>query len=79
MWSPSKRSQIDAIVEKVQRRAAKQIPGLGNLSYEERLEVLDLPTLEHRRVRADMIEVYRIMKGIYDNKTSIEMSINTGP
>ena len=33
-------------------------------SYEERLEILGLITLENRRMRADlMIEVFKILKG----------------
>ena len=36
---------------------------LGNLSYDERLRILGLPTLEYRRLRADMIQVFKIFKG----------------
>ena len=32
-------------------------------SYEERLEILGLITLENRRMRADLIEVFKILKG----------------
>jgi hypothetical protein len=31
--------------------------GLSTFSYEERLRILDLPTLEYRRNRGDAIEV----------------------
>ena len=34
------------------------------LSYEERLRKLGIPTLEHRRHRADLIQVYRLFSGI---------------
>ena len=34
------------------------------LEYMERLRVLGLTTLETRRVRADMVEVYKILHGI---------------
>jgi len=43
-----------------------QIPGLSNKSYVERLKVLNLPTLKYRRYRGDMIELFKILKGIYD-------------
>jgi len=33
--------------------------------YEERLKI-NLPTLEFRRIRGDMIEVYKIFSGKYD-------------
>ena len=32
-------------------------------SYEERLEIVGLTTLENRRMRADSIEVFKILKG----------------
>lgn len=65
VWHPYKMSQIDKI-EKVQRRATKQIPSLKDLTYEERLKKLRLPTLTYRRIRGDMIETYKILNNIYD-------------
>jgi len=65
VWSPYKQKEIE-LVESVQRRATKQLPGMKNLPYEERLKSLNLPTLSYRRHRADMIEVYKIMNGLYD-------------
>ena len=64
-WSPYLRKDID-MLEKIQRRATKLIPGLRYLSYEERLKECRLTTLETRRVRGDQIEVFKILKG-YDN------------
>ena len=46
------------VIENVQIRATKLVDGLKDLSYEERLRKLNLPTLEFRRERGDMIEVY---------------------
>ena len=40
------------------------IPELRNLPYLQRLEELKLWTLEERRTRADLIEVYQIIRGI---------------
>ena len=37
---------------------------IKHLPYSERLQVLGLPTLEYRRERADMIQVYKILHGI---------------
>ena len=54
------------MIENVQRRATKQLPGLKNLSYPERLRKLKLPTLTFRRIRGDMIELYKILSGKYD-------------
>jgi hypothetical protein len=58
------------MIENVQKRATKQIPGMKNLSYEERLRKLELPTLSYRRLRGDMIEVYKIIQGHYDPEAS---------
>ena len=47
------------ILENTQRRATKMVNSLSNVTYEERLKKLGLPTLEYRRMRADVIEVYK--------------------
>ena len=44
-WSPYLRKDID-MLEKIQRRATKLIPGLRDLRYEERLKECGLTTLE---------------------------------
>ena len=49
------------IIENVQRRATKIIPNLKHLPYEERLKILKLPTLKFRRLRGDLINVYKIL------------------
>ena len=68
-WSPQLKKHITAI-ENVQRRATKLIPGMKNLSYQERLKELKLPSLTYRRLRGDMIEVYKITSGLYDPEVS---------
>ena len=45
-------------IEKVQRRATKIVPGMNNLSYEERLIKLKLSSLNYRRMRGDLIQKY---------------------
>ena len=67
IWHPTKIKDIIAI-ENVQRWATKYLPSLKNLSYEERLQKLKLPTLRYRRLRGDMIETYKLMTGKYDHK-----------
>ena len=64
-WSPYLRKDID-MLEKIQRRATKLIPGLRDLRYEERLKEYGLTTLETRRLRGDQIEVFKILNG-YEN------------
>ena len=62
-WSPSLRKDVIAL-EKVQRRATKIIPSLRNKPYHDRLKALNLYTLETRRLRGDLIEVYKILHGL---------------
>ena len=56
-WRPYLRKDID-MLEKVQRRATKLIPGLRDLRYEKRLKECGLTTLETRRLRGAQIEVF---------------------
>lgn len=67
VWSPWRKKDIQAI-ENVQRRATKRLPGMKNLTYEERLKKMDLPTLVYRRARGDMIEMYKMVQGLYDEE-----------
>ena len=39
------------------------VPGLGALSYEERLRECCMTTLEQRRERGDMIQVFKMLNG----------------
>ena len=72
-WSPHYKRDIDKI-EKVQRRATKFVPELKHLSYEERLKAMKLPSLQYRRKRGDLIEVYKYTHGFYNvNKTLLQM------
>ena len=63
VWSPQyKKDKIT--LENVQRRATRLVKSIKHLSYSERLKTLGLPTLEYRRERADMIQVYKILHDI---------------
>src|SRR5271163_3188495 len=61
-WRPHYVKDIE-LIERVQRRATRMVAGCKELTYEKRLEVLNLTTLETRRKRADMIEVFKIVSG----------------
>ena len=67
VWSPHLRKNINAL-ENVQIRATKLVDGMGKIDYQERLKLLNLPTLEFRRRRGDMIETYKHFN-IYDRAT----------
>ena len=62
-WSPSLRKDIDRL-EAVQARATKLIPSIRHLGYKRRLERLNLYLLEKRRLRGQLIETFKILKGI---------------
>ena len=64
IWSP-RYARDCQLVENVQRRAAKLVPALRHLSYPERLERLNLPSLYYRRARGDLVEVYKHLRGHY--------------
>ena len=40
------------------------------MSYPDRLRKLKLPNLAYRRIRGDMIEIYKLLHGKYDSNTS---------
>ena len=72
VWNPYLRKDID-LIERVQKRATKIPTELCNLSYEERLRRWGLTTLEVRRVRGDLIQMYKVRNGIE------EINWYTGP
>ena len=72
VWNPYYKKDID-MLENVQRRATKMIPGLRNKPYEERLKELNLPSLAYRRSRGDMIETFKIISGFYDSQVTKDM------
>jgi hypothetical protein len=67
VYHPSLKADIEKI-EAVQRRAAKQLPGMKNLPYADRLRKLKLPALTYRRTRADMIEIFKATSGLYKSQ-----------
>ena len=75
VWHPYKIKHKIAL-ENIQRRATKELPGMRDLSYIERLKLLKLPTLASLRLRGDMIEVYTIIHNIYDHESVPHMLKN---
>ena len=75
VWSPYLKKDILSI-GKVQRRVTKMIPSISALTYEERLKRTGLISLENRRLRADLLEVFKILKGFVkvDPATHFSMS-----
>ena len=63
IWSPHMKKHVKK-VERIQRLATKMVPGLKELEYEERLKRLGLTTLEERRIRGDIITLYKLVHKI---------------
>ena len=65
VWNPYRAVLIENI-EKVQKRATKLVFRCKKMSYRQRLEYLQLPTLKFCRIRRDMIETFKILNEKYD-------------
>ena len=62
IWCPYLQKEIK-LIEKVQKKFTKRLPGLHDLSYEERMKKTGLQTLESRRLYYDLILMYKILFG----------------
>ena len=60
-WSPWTAADKE-VLEKVQERAVRMVSGLRGKTYAEKLEELDLPSLELRRVHYDLVQAYKIIR-----------------
>jgi hypothetical protein len=67
VWSPSLLKDIDRI-ENVQRAFTKKLDGLSDFSYGLRLVACNLPSLELRRLWADLTLCFKIIHNLVDLK-----------
>jgi len=51
-------------------RATKLVLTIKHLTYKEGLLQVKMPTLKYRRLRCDMIEVFKILTGKYDTNAT---------
>jgi len=63
IWSPHLKQDINRI-EQVQRRFSERLRGLRTYTYENRLKLLVLPSLELRSLHNDLAWCYRIVFGL---------------
>ena len=61
-FSPITIESID-MLESVQRRFTKYLPGLFDLSYTDRMLNLGLKTLEERRIVFDLVFLFKLVTG----------------
>jgi len=63
VWNPHYKKDKE-LIEKVQRRFTKMINNMEGKPYEEKLYCLKLWTLDERRNRQDLIEVFKMCNGL---------------
>ena len=59
-WSPNFVKDID-VLERVQKAATNLVLMLRKYNYATRLRIIGITSLEERRLRGDMIEVYKLL------------------
>ena len=65
VWSPYLLKHIDSL-EKVQRYFTRNIHGLRSFSYKDRLLILNLESLELRRLKNDLLMYYKVLHNCVD-------------
>ena len=60
VWYPYYIKDVD-LIKKVQRKYTKFLPGMFEKSCRERRQLLDIRTLEERRIHVDLILMYKII------------------
>ena len=63
VWSPHKKKDVTKI-KRIKLAASKMVLELKDLTYEERLKEMELPILQARRERGDLIMMYKIVNRI---------------
>ena len=81
VWNPLYLGDIK-LIESVQRRYTKGIPGLYDHTYGQRLQSLEIDTLEFRRLKQDLIFAFKLIRGYlnvdYKNFFKIKVSQTRG-
>jgi len=67
---PKSSLQFNKKIESVQRRFTKRFLCCSGLQYSERLVKLEVDSLELRRIRFDLIYMYKLLFGMVDADVS---------
>ena len=65
VWSPFQKAD-SSLIENIQIKATDFIPEINKLDYQERLEMLNLPTLAYREFRCSTSKTNKILHSMYD-------------
>ena len=77
VWGPFNRAD-QRLVERVQRRATRMVESVRAKPYEDRLRLLQLPSLHYRRRRGDMVHTYQLFHGGVDASPSDFFTLTEG-
>jgi len=79
-WRSHFQKHLD-LIEGVQRRATKLISHhiIKDMTYEERIRVLNLQTLKTRRIRGDLNDFFKIFKGFENLDPCMFFRLSTAP
>ena len=77
-WSSTDLGSIDKLERVLQRRLTKRIPAMAHMSYCDRLKMLGLDqALESRRLRYDLVMIYKIDHNPVDLECDTLIAINS--
>ena len=75
-WNPPLIKDIE-LFEQVQHKSTKLIPDIAHLPYHDRLKHLNIIALELTRHRGDLIETFKILKGLEGIPSNSLFELNT--
>jgi len=75
-WSPHYVKDKE-LIERIQHRFTRMIPEMKDLPYDKWLQQLNLLNLEGRRIRADLIEVFKMINGQTNVKFEVFFEFDT--
>jgi len=76
VWAPVYKTDIE-LIERVQRNFTKRLLGFRNKSYSDRLNLLNADTLELRRLKCDLVMIFKIVHKFVDINFDEFFCLNT--